>query len=306
MEEGRWLLLLHHIPPKPPYFRAKVLRRLAQVGALPLKNSAYLLPSDDDTLEDFEWICQEVGQQGGSAWLFRVETLAGISEEQLKDAFRQLREPDYEELIQTARSLLAQTGPAAEAAYARLLRRREELSRIDFFGSPRRQELEDLVTQIGDHLRSRLAAEAGAPASGRRGRVWVTRAGVKVDRIASAWLIRRHIDPDAVFKFVVPDAYVHAPGELRFDMFVGEYTHRGDLCTFEVLLEDFHLGSDAALVAIAEMVHDIDLKQDRYQRAETAGLARMLEGVYRNNPSDEARIEKGGLIFEGFYQSFRE
>ena len=113
MEERRWLLLLHQIPPKPAYFRAKVSRRLVQVGALPVKNSAYLLPDSGDALEDLEWICQEITQQGGAAWLFRAETLAGMSSDQIEDSFRQLHAPEYEELIQQARELLQQEQPAS-------------------------------------------------------------------------------------------------------------------------------------------------------------------------------------------------
>src|SRR5436305_5511255 len=103
----RWLLLLHQIPPKPPYFRAKVMRRLTQLGALPVKNSAYLLPDREETVEDFEWVCQEIRKEGGSAWLFRAETIAGLSTDQIEESFRQLRQPEYDELIQMAKSVLA-------------------------------------------------------------------------------------------------------------------------------------------------------------------------------------------------------
>src|SRR6185295_8566000 len=94
-----WLLLLHQIPPKPPYFRAKVLRRLGQVGALPIKNSAYLLPDTEDTREDFEWISREITSEGGAAWLFRVEALSGLSRDQIQTSFRKLRDADYQELV---------------------------------------------------------------------------------------------------------------------------------------------------------------------------------------------------------------
>src|SRR5450432_295670 len=116
MKTTRWLLLLHQIPPKPTYFRAKVLRRLAQLGALPVKNSAYLLPDNEDALEDMEWICQEITQQGGTAWLFRSETLFGMSSEQIEDAFRQLHGPEYEDLIEQARALLQQAAPGSDEA----------------------------------------------------------------------------------------------------------------------------------------------------------------------------------------------
>src|SRR5579863_5763612 len=221
MEDRRWLLLLHQIPPKPAYFRAKVLRRLAQVGALPIKNSAYMLPDSDDALEDLEWICQEIEQQGGAAWLFRTETLAGMSADQIQEAFRQLHAPEYESLIEQGRELLEQAEAGAEetvTAHRKLTRRSLELRGIDFFESPLRQKLELLINEIGQRLH---AGETHTSKSllAKSGRVWVTRKGVRVDRIASAWLIRRFIDPGGSFRFVDAASYSHRPEEIRFDMF---------------------------------------------------------------------------------------
>jgi len=305
MSDGRWLLLLHQIPPKPAYFRAKVLRRLAQVGALPIKNSAYLLPDRDDTLEDFQWIFQEITKEGGAAWLFRTEAVAGMSSAQIEEAFCQLRAPEYEELIQLARSIL-HTLPGTEevaAAFGKLARRRQELARIDYFASPARRELEELMGEIEKGIQA--ARSPGASQGlGQTGKTWVTRKGVKIDRIASAWLIRRFIEPEAIFRFVDAATYVHGEGEIRFDMFEGEFTHRGDACTFEVLIADSNLASDPALVAMAEIVHDIDLKQDRFQRPETMGVARMIDGLCLQTPLDDLRLERGAVILNGLYQSF--
>jgi hypothetical protein len=134
-------------------------------------------------------------------------------------------------------------------------------------------------------------------------RVWVTREGVQVDRIASAWLIRRFIDRDANFKFVAPSGYRPAAGELRFDMFEGEFTHVGDRCTFEVLVA--HTGlDDPALTAIGEIIHDIDLKDDKYGRAETAGVKSLIAGIATPGTSDEQRLARGAVLLDGLYDSF--
>jgi hypothetical protein len=138
-----------------------------------------------------------------------------------------------------------------------------------------------------------------------KGKVWVTRRGVYVDRIACAWLIRRFIDPDARFKFVTHKGYKPQVGELRFDMFEAEFTHKGDCCSFEVLLDRIGL-TDPALKAIAEIVHDIDLKDAKFARPETAGIARLITGVAVPGNTDEERIERGSAIFEDLYASFRE
>jgi hypothetical protein len=155
-------------------------------------------------------------------------------------------------------------------------------------------------------IQNRLQPETGATAATPAGRTWVTRSGIKIDRIGSAWLIQRFIDVKAVFRFVDPSTYQHAEPELRFDMYEGEYTHEGDLCTFEVLLARHDLlAAHPGLQPIAEMIHDIDLKDGRYRRPETTGLARMLDGLCASTPDDQARLQQGGRLFDALYQSFR-
>jgi hypothetical protein len=306
----QWLLLLHQIPPKPAYFRARVLRRLNQVGALALKNSAYLLPQSEDTQEDLEWLRREIETGGGEAWLFEVRPRAGLTDESLTQAFRLLRKPDFEELVAEARRLLdeARTAiePRHEAEWRRLERRCREVAGIDFFGAPGREELEGLMSKIDRALHAPLpAAPATRPLPEEmKGRIWVTRRAIKVDRIACAWLIRRFIDPEAAFRFVDPGSYQHTPGELRFDMFEGEFTHEGDQCTFEVLLAWSGL-AEPALRAVAELVHDLDLKDQKYQRPEAPGLAPLIEGMVIRDLPDEKRLEEGGAIFESLYARLR-
>jgi hypothetical protein len=290
---------LHQIPPKPPYFRAKVLRRLTKVGALAIKNSAYLLPDSDETREDFEWISREITAQGGAAWLFRAETLAGLTNEQIAAMFTHLRSADYEELIRDVRALLDQESTPADEA--RLLHRFETLKKIDFFGSSARTEFETLVNE----LKQREQHESGGGKETGTGRVWVTRRGIRVDRIASAWLIQKFIDPGATFRFVDPLSYVHSDGEIRFDMYEGEFTHEGEMCTFEVLVARHGLLSlYPSLQPIAEIVHEIDLKDERYERAETSGVARLIDGICGRLPGDDTRLEEGKRLFDSLQLSF--
>lgn len=301
----RWLLLLHQIPPQPPYFRAKVMRRLVQLGALSVKNSAYLLPDREDTLEDFEWICQEIAKEGGGTWLYRVETIVGMSSDQIEECFRTLRAPDYEELVQTAKAALDQQPfvPAdALAAQRRIAKTYEQVRRLDYFDCPARIRLEELMSKLNQRAHPIPKIRSGLM---QHGTVWVTRKGVKIDRIASAWLVHRFISPQATFRFVSPDTYIHSEGEIRFDMFEGEYTHQGDLCTFEVLVTGVDLGERLpALRPIAEIIHDIDLKDQRFQWPQTAGVASLIKGLCLRHPEDEVRLELGMLIFDNLYESF--
>jgi hypothetical protein len=307
---GEWLLLVHQIPPKPPYFRAKVLRRLTQLGAIPLKNSAYLLPAGDATLEDFEWLRREIVEQGGEAWILQGTLKAGLTGEAARDAFRRARAADFADLTAEARALLDKARAAAADADAlttewrRLDRRVKAAARIDFFDAPGREELEVLMETI-DRTLHPAPAPPTAAADALRGRTWVTRAGVKVDRIASAWLIRRFIDPAATFVFV-DDPAAKPPGAdaVRFDMFEGEFTHDGDLCTFEVLLRASTRAGDEALQAIAQIVHDLDLKDDRYQRPESAGIAAMIQGIAARHTDDRQRLAEGATVLDAFYASF--
>ena len=146
--------------------------------------------------------------------------------------------------------------------------------------------------------------ERRAPDRVEPGRTWVTRAGVHVDRIASAWLIRRFIDPRATFKFVPARGYVPAPGELRFDMFRAEYGHGAGRCTFQTLLARFGL-DDPALAAVGEIVHDIDCKDDRYGRPEAAGVAGLIRGIVETHADDGARLERGAALFDDLHASLR-
>src|SRR5918993_3944074 len=137
----RWLLLVHTVPPKPPYLRAKVMRRLTRLGALALKRSAYLLPANESTLEDFQWLRQEICDEGGDAWVVDARFVAGLRDEEIRESFRMVRASDYRTLAAEARALLDRVRdegpppdhPAIEPDHRRLLRRGEATRRIDFF-----------------------------------------------------------------------------------------------------------------------------------------------------------------------------
>jgi hypothetical protein len=306
----RWLLLVHSLPPKPPYLRAKVMKRLTKLGALALKRSAYLLPSDEGTLEDFQWLRQEICDEGGDAWVVDARFVAGLRDEEIRERFRAMRSNDYRALAVDARGLLdrvrqdgsGQDDPTIEADRRRLLRRVEATRGIDFFHATERDEVEALMSTIEGLSGTGTKKPTQVPAGeALRSRTWVTRTGVKVDRMASAWLIRRFIDPAATFVFVAPENASSIPGALRFDMFEGEFTHDGGRCTFEVLLTVSARGDDRGLAAIAQIVHDLDLRDDRYQRPETAGVAALIDGIVSRFDDDHRRIAESTPLFEALY-----
>jgi hypothetical protein len=260
-----------------------VRRRLERLGSIPLKNSVYVLPLHDDTMEDFEWLLREIRAEGGEATLCRASFLDGIGDADLEAMFRAARDADYAEVERMAGE------STDEAELERVRRRLDQVRKVDFFESAGRDRAERAVA-------ARPGTGASEPIPG--GALWVTRPGVRVDRMASAWLIRRFIDPAARFAFDP-----RTPG-IRFDTFEGEYTHEGDHCTFEVLLQRFSL-DDAALQAVGEVVHDIDCKDGKFDRPETAGTAAIVDGVAAAQADDAERLRQGAVVFEGLYQRFR-
>ncbi len=309
----RWLLLIHQLPRTPGYLRAKVGRQLARVGAVAVKNSVYVLPNDDGTREDFQWIATEIESAGAEVSIFEASVVDGISDRVLEDRFRVAVAPAWDDVAREA-SALAKTAArskraAQEArdALPRLRKRAAELTAIDFFGSPAARAAALALAACERTLGGPSANPALAPVdrSTLCARSWVTRKGVKVDRIASAWLVRQFIDRDATFLFVAkPDDAFADPQPLRFDMPGGAFTHEGDLCTFEVLAIRADV-ADPAVRAIAEIVHDLDIKDGRYARSETAGVAAMIAGLCANHPRDEDRLRVGGELFDALYSHFR-
>ena len=315
MTDKTWLLLFHQIPPKPDYLRVKIGRRLQRIGAVPVKNSIYVLPDRTESLEDFQWVRAEVIDGGGDASICRAAFVDGLTNEQIEHLFRAARDAEYADIAAAARDALAATrgrdaarrATGADDDLARLRKRLAAVKAIDFCDAPGHAMADDAMRALADQVEPETTPRAHAPVpaakSEYRGRVWVTRSGIFVDRIASAWLIRRFIDRDARFKFVADTTARRQPGELRFDMFEGEFTHDGDRCTFETLLDRFAL-VDPALRVIGEIVHDIDLKDEKFGREDVAGIERVLSGIAAANADDDARLARGAQLFDELYALF--
>jgi hypothetical protein len=314
--EPRWLLLIHQIPPKPDYLRVKIGRRLQRVGAVAVKNSVYVLPDTPQAYEDFQWIRTEVVGGGGDASICRADFVDGLTGDQLRHAFRSARNADYAEITTAARELHASLRrrdrdvrsptAGAEEDLARLRKRLTSIAAIDFFAAPERAMAEEALAIAESAVKPPPApaeSRGRAQRSEYRGRTWVTRADVFVDRMASAWLIRRFIDPEARFKFVTDETYRPAKSEVRFDMFEAEFTHEGDRCTFETLLDRFALDA-APLRQLAELVHDIDVKDGKFAREDAAGIERVLAGIVAAQPNDSARLERGYQLFDELHAVF--
>ena len=308
-DSARWLVLVHQLPPRPLYLRAQVRRRLAQVGALPLKNSVYVLPDTPDCLEDFQWIAQEAAASGGEASVCRAEFIGSTVGTELRSRFREAaasRLAPVKAALAKQLTALRRRKPRASTAPSttRLNRMAEEAIRLDFFQSDDGKEVQTLMGAIRKLLQP--PGKTGArDASDRelKGRVWVTRRDPHIDRLATAWLIRRFVDPAARFRFVDPAGGPVRAGEKSFDMLGADFTHEGDRCSFEVMCARLGL-RDPALGQLAEIVHDLDLKDSKFGRPDAAGVHRLVDGLSAAHADSNARVTAALPLFDTLFAAF--
>ena len=308
----RWLLFIHQLPARPSNLRVRTWRRLQQLGALPLRQALYVLPDTAGAREDFQWLKTEIEAAGGQANLFAADAVDSWSHDGLVEEFRRSREALYVAVAADAEHLLKPRRRRSPVAVSpRTIRHlRERLAaveRIDFFGSAGRDRVVALLAQVESLGRSPRANPSGSASSGRDGylgRLWVTRPRPGIDRMGSAWLIRRFIDPQARFAFV-PDRDAASPDAVPFDMFGVEFTHRGDFCTFETLADVFEL-RDAALPSIAAIVHDLDLKDNRFGAAEAPTVGLLIDGLRLAHTDDDVLLQAGIQLFEALHQALMQ
>jgi hypothetical protein len=314
----RWLLFIHQLPSQPSNLRVTTWRRLQAIGAIPLKHAVYALPDTPDAREDFEWLKTEVKAAGGDATVFAADSVDAWADDALVEEFRRTRQEAYDRLARDVEQVLKRAGSGRRLkgtrapALGRLLDifrdRLVAAEKVDFFGSAGRDRVLTMLRQLEDGMgrSGRNPAPAEPDASDRRRsferRLWVTRPRPGVDRMASAWLIRRFIDRQARFAFAADRESVPDQG-VPFDMFGVEFTHRGDGCTFETLCATFRLDGPA-LSRIAAIVHDLDLKDGRFGAPECSTVGAMIDGLQLAYQHDEALLEQGITLFDSLYRSF--
>lgn len=306
----RWLLLVHQLPANPSNLRVRTWRRLQQIGAIAVKQAVYLLPNSPGAREDFEWLRTEIEGAGGEAAVFTANTVDAWTDDALVNEFLRTREEAYNELARDAdvwrRRLDPERsrhkGTPSPRTVGQLVERLAAIERIDFFGSAGRDRAASLLKQIEERMRGvpgRAPAGRRPELTGYQDRLWVTRPRPGVDRMASAWLIRRFVDASARFDFVADRKRV-PEGAVPFDMYGVEFTHRGEQCTFEVLCTTFHL-QEPALAVTAQIVHDLDLKDGRFGRQEAAAIALVIEGLQLSISNDDDLLAQGMTLFEALY-----
>jgi hypothetical protein len=312
----RWLVFVHQLPAQPSNARVKTWRRLQQIGAVAIKNAVHVLPNTSQAAEDFQWLRTEVLALGGQATIFEASSISGVQEKHIIRQFKKAQTEEYARLNKDIRALSARLGKrfrpdddAVRTIHALQDRLRGALQQ-DFFGATGGRKAEAALEYLAarSHPSPRRSARQTRPPGeiDRRDylrRTWVTRPRPGVDRFASAWLILRFVDPHATFVFAESPA--QHPDAVPFDMYQsGGFKHEGDQCTFEVLQRRFGI-IDHAVQDIANVVHDLDLKDDRFKHPHRATIGALVEGLRSSISEDGKLLEQGIVLFEALYQSFR-
>ena len=318
-----WLVFFYTVPSKPVNKRMKIWRRLIKAGALHFKGSVYILPFSDDNLEFFQWLISEINAMGGEGAFVRTGNIETVKNSEIVKLFNQQKDNEYkriekelDEIERRLQSIKKGTksldGKKLLAQINKLIREFEDARRTDFFdagyGSLLVKRIEAAYEEIRNIEGFKGKKEKAAEVIIRniadyRGRTWVTRKKPFVDRIASAWLIKRFIDKKAVFEFIdESDMNDLDDNLLTFDMKDGIFTHIGNLCTYEVILRSFGL-KNRELQKIGEIVHEIDIKDGRYRASEAQGVEDILIGIRKTSENDLQVLEKGITVFDMLYAS---
>jgi len=305
-----WLFFLFNLPGTRASERVKFWRRLKKFGAIQLKTSAYVLPDEPTHYERFQWLSKEIVDVGGDATLARVAQLENMPYAAVVALFNDARSKDYNEIAEPLLGLIRdrkarKANPEAFVNQLQKLKGRfQEIQDIDYFHCSRAEDLQRLFQKAESFESPAKRAEAGKRlrAADFKGKVWLTRPRPEIDRVGSAWFIKKFIDPEAKFVFAqTPVGETHA---IPYDMLDVEFSHHGEFCTFETLLDRFGV-RDRAILRIAEMIHDADLEDDKFHRVEGFGVERVFKGWAKQGLTDQEILVKGFECFEGLYAEFK-
>lgn len=314
----RWLTLLMTLPPTPTRHRVGVWRKLQRMGAVRLRAAGWILPDTPETTERFQWLVQEIQGFRGEVALLHVDRVETMADDEIAALFHKARGVEYQAVIQGCRDTLAhldrsrETTPTAlRKQRARLEALKRELDRIgaiDYLKAPLGARAAKLWETAASRLRT-AEARPHAPGSRRRGALpprgstWVTRPRPHIDRIASAWLIKRFCDPGAAFVFA--DAADAQRKGIPFDVLGAEFGHHGEDCTFETLVKRFGI-KDRRVRIIAEIVHEADLADGKFARQEASGVDLALQAIAETTEDDHDLLERGMALFNGLFAVLKD
>jgi hypothetical protein len=307
-----WLLLVISLPTSSATGRMRIWRALKALGCSALRDGAYLLPAGPGRAEALRELGYECEREGGSAWLMTVTPDSADDD----IAYRQLfdRAEQYAELRTSWKTENRGLRSLSMTELTRLKRRLEKefeaLRASDFFPSEASVEAEAAWADFSKRIDALLSPDEPHETAGHvprldagqyRGRTWATRRRLWVDRVASAWLIRRFIDPDAKFRWLA-NASDCPRSALGFDFDGATFTHVGDRVTFETLMASFGLDEDAALARLATIVHALDVGGEPV--AEATGFEAVMAGARERIAGDDALLAEMSNVLDSLYAHF--
>jgi hypothetical protein len=309
-QPGSWLFLLFDMPRSQSTGRVKVWRRLKRFGAIQLKASTYVLPDEPTHHERFQWLAKEIVDTGGEATLIRVKDIEGMPHAAVVALFNEARARDYDEIAEPLTRLIKDRKARKESRETftnqleKIRRRFQEIRDIDYFQSSRGDDLRGLLRQAEmlEVPRKKPETRIRLRVEDYQAKTWVTRPRPEIDRVGSAWLIRKFIDPDA--KFVFADTPAELPDAIPYDMFEVEFSHHGDCCTFETLIERFRI-RDRAVLHLAERIHDADVEDDKFHQVDGFGVEKIFKGLAKQGLNDQQILFKGFECFDALYAQFK-
>lgn len=300
-----WILLLYAFPKGKASRRVELWRQLRRFGCLALNTSAFVLPDRPSCHERLQWLAKRILDGGGEATVSKVLMIEGLGDEEIQARFNVQRNAEYADLLKQLSLLRRQKvrGSTFSKKLDRLKRLAQQINEIDYFEATKGKDVAKTLLQLEQVLAGEPTPHAILDPRQYRKRIWMTRPHPEVDRCASAWLIRRAIDPDA--KFIFGDKRSKNRPVLTFDMLEGDFTHEGDRCTFETLCHHFGI-SDPRLLRIAEMIHDADLEDGKFGQPQAVGIDLMLKGLARMKHRSEAILNTGLTAMEALYQALKD
>ncbi len=330
MSQLKWLLFFYSIPATPVNNRVKMWRKLVKTGAVQLKGGVYILPYAEEHHEALQWMLAELPGLKGEGLLLITDSIEPLQQEDIVALFNDQRQPQYLEIVKKIDEFsgrlrnLRKGGKDKKATslfrqYEKIQSEFQAVQQRDFFQSEKgqdvltqlgvlRKQLEDFSAVEKDHKGSiSTPLPNGRNITNFSGLTWRTRKRPFVDRMASAWLIRRFIDTKASFVFKDESELKDLTSELEvsYDVRNGDFTHIEDLCTFEVLTKSFGF-EDKGLDALARIVHDIDIKDGKFAAPEAHVIEMIIKGIRNRALPDSETLEQGIAVFEALYLSITE
>jgi len=304
-----WLLTITQLPTEDPASRMRVLRTLESLGAAVMREGVFLLPDTPANRQSLHTLTEYIVKVAGSAYLLHVDAVTPAQQDDFRKLFD--RSARYENLIKTVESLRVGFGHSDPSAISRVVHKQrrefESIAALDFFPTASRARAQEALTAADAEVRKLLfpaqAPAALAPGEALLGRTWVTRKPLWADRLASAWLIRRFVDPEATLTWLektqsLPD------NAISFGFEGAHFANNETRVTYEEMIHRLDLAKNAALVKIGSIVHYLEVRGAPV--AEAAGVQTLLQGAQRRSTSDAellAEAEKTfDLLYEAYYQ----